>query len=121
MSIFKSKTKTTEINYLELIPFKIHESDIVNGLTNILIPKFKKEFIQNLIPKSKSKHFRVKLDELGSSVWESIDGKKEVSEIINELSVKHDEKIHPAQDRIIKFLTQLYQSNFINFKKLKKE
>jgi len=121
MTLFKSKSKTTELNYLELIPFKIHESEIENGVTNILIPKFKSRFFQNLIPKSKSKHFRVKLDELGTSVWESIDGIKEVSAIIDELSIQHGEKISPAQERIIKFLTQLYQSNFINFKKLKKE
>lgn len=121
MSLFKSKAKTPEINYLELIPFKIHKSESINGMTSILIPKFKKEFFQNLIPKSKSKHFRVKLDELGSSVWEAIDGKKDVSVIIDELSARHGEKIDPAQERIIKFLTQLYQSNFINFQKLKKE
>ena len=121
MSLFRSKTKESELNYLELIPFKIHQSEIENGATNILIPKFKTQFFQNLIPKRKSKHFRVKLDELGSSVWEAIDGKKEVSVIIDELSVQHGEKIHHAQDRIIKFLTQLYHSNFINFKKLKKE
>jgi hypothetical protein len=121
MALFKNKTKAPELNYLELIPFKIRESETNDGMINILIPKFKSQFFQNLIPKNKSKNFRVKLDALGSSVWESIDNKKKVSVIIDELSVLHGEKIQPAQERVIKFLTQLYQSNFINFKKLKKE
>jgi len=121
MALFKTKKNTPELNYLELIPFRMHESETENGLTKILIPKFKREFFQNLIPKTKSKHFKVKLDELGSSVWESIDGKKNVNKIIIELSEKYGEKIQPAEVRITKFFTQLFQSNFINFKQLKKE
>jgi len=116
----KRKNKIPELNYLELIPFRIHESEIVNGITKILIPKFKSQFFQNMIPKSKSKYLRVKLDELGSSVWEAIDGKKDVSRIVDELSEKFGERIQPAEDRITKFFTQLLNSNFINFKQLKR-
>ena len=120
MGLFKKK-EVANINYLELIPFQIKEFEEKEGIINILIPKFKNQFMLSLIPQHKSKVFRIKLDELGSAVWSSIDGKKKVTAIIEELSERFGEKIQPAEQRITKFLTQLFQSNFINFKQLKKE
>jgi hypothetical protein len=118
--LFKKK-EAVNINYLELIPFRVKESEENDGVVNIMIPKFKSKFFLNLIPAGKSKVFRVKLDELGSAVWSSIDGTKNVNTIVEELSGRFGEKIQPAEQRITKFLTQLFQSNFINFKQLKKE
>lgn len=107
-------------NLLELTPVRVHNHEEVNGLVNILIPKFKNEFMKKLIPKNKPQDIRIKLDELGSVTWLSIDGNKKVKEIIEELKLKMGEKIEPAVDRISKFLGGLNQNNFIYFKELKK-
>jgi hypothetical protein len=114
------KKKESVINYLELIPIRNKESKSENGKVVILIPKFKNAFLKSLIPKKKSENFSVNLDELGSDVWNLIDGVNNVEYIINCLSEKLGEKIHPAQERITKFLSQLYASKFILFNKLNK-
>lgn len=114
--------KKEVINLLELTP--VREKNFVvkeNGLVTILIPKFKSEFFKKLIPKNKSNEIKISFDELGSAVWNEIDSKKKVFEIVNILGEKFGEKIHPAEERISKFLTQLNSHKFISFKELHKE
>jgi len=76
--------------------------------------------MQSLIPKNKPKNINIHFDELGSEVWLAIDGNKNVQTIIREMDDKIGEKIQPSQDRISKFITQLYNHRFIYFKELKK-
>lgn len=109
-------------NALELTPFKKNEHEQnTEGLVVILIPKFKKNELKFLVPRRKSEHIRMNLDELGSAVWLAIDGKKKIKIISQELSEKFREKIHPAEERILKFLSQLYNNKLISFKELIKK
>lgn len=113
--------KKEVINLLELTP--VREKNFIvqeNGIVTILIPKFKKPFFQSLIPKSKSKDIKISFDELGSAVWNEIDSNKKVEEIVIYLGEKLGEKIHPAEERITKFLAQLNSHKFISFKELQK-
>lgn len=110
--------KKKGINLLELTPERNMSFEEKDNLINILIPKFKNNFFQSLIPKNKSKEIKINLDELGSAVWMKIDGKKKVSDLIDELSEQFGEKIQPAEERITKFITQLHQHKFIKFKEL---
>ena len=114
------KKKKPQYNLLELTPERAKEFEEKEGIVTILIPKFKTEFFRKLIPKSKPKDIRINLDELGSAVWKSIDGKKKVSDIVTELSNMYGEKIHPAAERIAKFLEEIYKHKFINFKEIKR-
>jgi hypothetical protein len=116
--LFKKKEA---VNLLELTP--VREKNFVvqeNGIVTLLIPKFKKQFFQSLIPKSKSKDIKISFDELGSAVWNEIDSNKKVEDIVKNLGEKLGEKIHPAEERITKFLTQLNSHKFISFKELQK-
>lgn len=117
-NLFKKKEA---VNLLELTP--VRERNFVvseNGIVTILIPKFKSEFFQKLIPKNKSKDIKISFDELGSAVWIEIDSNKKVDDIVKILDEKLGEKIQPAEERITKFLTQLNSHKFIGFKELKK-
>jgi len=115
------KKKKEEINLLELTPVRERKFETgEDGLVTILIPKFKREFFQNLIPKNKSKDFKINFDELGTAVWNEIDGNKKVEEIVKELGERLGEKIQPAEERITKFLIQLNSHKFISFKELQK-
>jgi hypothetical protein len=109
------------VNYLDLTPFQIAAFDEEEGLVRILIPKFKMAFFQKLIPKNKSPYIKLKLDEIGSATWHAINGQKKVGIIVEELSLHFGEKIHPAEERVTKFMTQLYQYKFIGFNELKKD
>ena len=114
--------KKEVFNLLELTPVR-ERNFVVNddGLVTILIPKFKSKFFLSLIPKNKSKDFKINFDELGSAVWKEIDSNKKVGNIVQELGDRLGEKIHPAEERISKFLTQLNSHKFISFKELQKK
>ena len=122
-NFFARRKILKSINALELTPLKKHEYDLnEKGAVVILVPKFKKKEWSFLIPKRKSEHIRITLDELGSAVWLTIDGKKKINTIVMELSEKLGEKIYPAEERILKFLSQLYNNKLISFNEiLKKE
>lgn len=118
-NLFKKKEV---INLLELTP--VRERNFIvqeNGLVTLLIPKFKTEFFQRFIPKNKSRDIKISFDELGSAVWNELDGNKNVGEIVRYLGETLGEKIHPAEERITKFLTQLNLHKFISFKELQKK
>ena len=66
----------------------------------------------------RNKYIKLKLDELGSATWLSVDGKKNVEQICEELKEKLGEKINPAEERVTKFLTQLYLNEFISLNKI---
>jgi hypothetical protein len=105
---------------LDLVPIRLHEQKVEeNGLITILVPKFKNEKFANFfIPSRRSKFISIHLDELGSSVWLEIDGEKDVAKICKELSAKLGDKIHPAQERVVKFLSGLYHNKHITFKQI---
>ena len=110
--------KTKVINYLELTPVRNREFIEEEGKITILIPKFKNNFLKSLIPKKRSTNFHINFDELGSETWRKIDGEKRVDVIVGELSEMFGEKIAPAEERVTKFLSQLFQHKFIKFKEL---
>jgi hypothetical protein len=117
MNFFKRRKILRKANYLELTPYRIagHETD-ENGKAMIVVPKFRSEFWKELlIPRRKTPYYRINLDELGSATWLEIDGKKNVGEICRLLTGRFGEKISPAEERITKFLTKLYDQRYISF------
>jgi len=114
---FRKKEKSK--NYLTMVPSRIvKEFADEDGKVTLLIPKFKKKWIGKvLIPKRKSHHFRIHLDELGSHVWRTINGKLTVEEIIlkiNNLTLE-DKPLEHIEERITMFLTDLYKRKYIVF------
>ena len=118
-NLFKRKNIHPDINYLELTPVCLYSHKIEeDGRVTVLMPKFKNKFLASFVPRGHSPYVNMHLDELGSAVWLSIDSKSNVGEIIGKLAAELGEKINPAEERIPKFLTQLYQNKFIDFKEL---
>ena len=108
-------------NTLELTPFKIY-SDEKNEdeLVTVIIPKFKNKIAVKLIsPRLKSDHFKIKLDKFGSAVWEKINGKLKVDHIIKDVKKNFGDELQQEEERITKFIFQLYTQGFISFKELK--
>ncbi len=117
--MFKKKT-VEEKNYLEIIPVRHYTHEIENnGFVSVLVPRFTNKYlIKYLSPRLKSPFVKAKLDEFGSQVWLEIDGEKNVQRISETLLQKFGEKIQPVNERLTKFLTQLYTYNFIKFKEI---
>ncbi len=93
------------------LDYKIDGGEIVT----ILLPRFKNKIISQRL---KNPFVNIKLDQIGSSVWLEIDGKKNVENIIKILDEKFGPKIQPSTERVIKFLTQLHNQDFIKFKEI---
>lgn len=114
------KKEIKNLNYLEMTPVRLysHEAD-AEGLVNVLIPRFTNKYLVKLIqPRLKDPFVRVRFDELGSFTWDCLDGVSKVREISTAISEKFGEKAHPTDERVLKFLSQLYRYKFISFNEL---
>jgi transcriptional regulator of heat shock response len=118
----KKKKELSDINYLQLTPDRLFDHVIEeNGKVSVLIPRFtNKILIKTLSPMLKSPFVKTKFDEFGSQVWLEIDGKKKVLDISTNLKQKFGERIEPVEERLTKFLTQLYNYKFVSFNEIKK-
>lgn len=110
------------MNYLELTPQRIYEHEIEpSGKVSVLVPKFRNKFLVIVLMKRlKSPYIKAKLDEFGSLTWIEMDGSKKVCDISKILTNKFGDKVQPVNERLTKFLTQLYKYNFITFKEINK-
>lgn len=65
----------------------------------------------------KPKYSNIRLDELGSLVWESIDGENSIEDIANIIDEKYGAKADPLYKRLFKYLILLEKNKFIVIKK----
>ncbi len=108
---------------LELYPVKLCEYEIIDELVVILYIDKNPSFIEKLFfRKNLNIPFKIDLDEIGSFIYPMCDGSNNVSEIIKISREKFNEKIEPAEDRIIKFLKQLHSKKLIElYRKVEKK
>lgn len=121
---FKERRKILKnANYLELTPYHVFNAEIdEKGFVTVLVPKFRNKILAKLLlPRLKSSHFKIKLDEIGSETWKHIDGRKSVSVLSKEMTDVFGDKIQPVHERLTKFLTSLYLEGYISFNEIKKE
>ncbi len=109
--------KATKINLLEVIPCRAariiteHEGE----QTVLAFPRFKRAWMQRyLTPKGMSPYIRVRLEAHGAAVWEAIDGRSSVQQLIEKLAA-HFEGEANYESRITTYLYQLQKDGFITF------
>ena len=117
----RKKKELSDINYLELTPGRLYEYVLEeNGKVSVLIPRFtNKILVKTLTPMLKFPFVKTKFDEFGSQVWLEIDGKKKVQDISICLKQKFGKRIEPVEERLTKFLTQLYNYKIVSFNEIK--
>ena len=118
----RSKSTGNEIDYMELTPHPNYVGSCRDdGMVDVLVPKFKNSFARKYINhRMKSPYIKANLDELGSAVWKKIDGNNKVKDIANSLKHKFGDDVEQLQERLTRYLTQLYNAGFISFIELKK-
>ncbi len=107
--------KTTH-DVMRCIPHKLHDHEIdpETGRIVVLKPKFQWIVAKKLIePLLQSKFFKVKLDPIGSAVWENINGVNTVDAIGKILASQFGPEIEPIYERLTKFVVALHQQKFI--------
>jgi hypothetical protein len=118
----RKKIELSDINYLELTPGRLFDHVMEdNGKVSVLIPRFtNKILVKTISPMLKSPFVKTMFDEFGSEVWLEIDGKKKVLDISTSLKQKFGKRIEPVEERLTRFLTQLYNYKFVSFNEIKK-
>jgi hydroxylamine reductase (hybrid-cluster protein) len=113
-----TSTEKKTVNYFELVPMRLCEHIVESsGLVTVLVPRFRKEFWKKLLPERLTERdIKIHLDELGSAVWQQMDGNNNVRTICNHLNNTFGEKMIQTEERVTKFITQLFGNNMISFK-----
>lgn len=103
-----------------MTPFRIYDYiEKPDGLIDVLVPKFRNKFLARIASRIKDPYIKANLDEFGSETWRNLDGNNKVEAIADILTDKFGETVQPVNDRLTKFLTQLYTYGFISFNELK--
>jgi hypothetical protein len=113
----KRKKQEAEINLLELIPQRnIKWEKNEEQMCVLLKPKFNNSFAKkHLLPRMKKPYFKVKLDKVGSFIWENCDGKRTVNELADLMKEKFGKEVEPLYDRLSVFLQHLEKNKFIQY------
>lgn len=114
----KKRNKESTINLLDLIPVQNAEwKKNEDGLIILLKPKLKHPFLRrHFLSHMKKPYFKIKLDDVGSYVWELCDGMRSVRDVADGLHNKFREKVDPLFDRLALFLQSLERNRLISFK-----
>jgi len=113
----KKRDESQRENLFDLVPQRnIKWEKKEDGLIVLLKEKFQNPLLKKyLLSRLKNPYFRVKLDKIGSFVWEQCDGKNNIKEIADLLHDKFGEDIEPVYERISLFFQNLENSRFIVF------
>lgn len=106
-----------KINLLDVIPCRAEHilTENEGELSVIAFPRFKNAWMRKyLLPKHLSPYIRVRLEEHGTAVWNLIDGKRTVREIIL-LLADHFGNEENYESRVTIFITQLRKDKFIKY------
>lgn len=116
----KRKVESSEVNLLELIPEQnILSEKTEEGFYVLLKPKYKHPwFVKHILPRLKNPYFKIKLDDIGSFIWELCDGRKTVKEISVKMKEKFGDRVDPLYERLGTFFKNLEKNKFIMFKNL---
>jgi len=108
----------SKINLLDLIPVRnIKWEKKEDGLIDLLKPKFELALLRKyVLPRLKSPYFKIKLDHVGSFIWEHCDGSLRVKDVAKNLKDKFGEDVEPLYDRLALFLKNLEKNHLIIFK-----
>jgi hypothetical protein len=123
LNFFQRRRILKKANYLDLTPLRQMEFETLeNGKVDVLLPRFKHPVWKRALqPRWKQEFIRIHLDEMGTAIWNEIDGKIKVHELCIRLQASHPEKLHPPEEtekRVTDFLSMLYMQRYITFREI---
>ena len=112
------KKKPTNSNYLERKPLRNCRLSWTADDEGAVTVEIKNRGLFNLVAQKflkKPKTSYVHLDETGSFIWRSIDGKKDISELGKSLEGRFGEKAYPLYERLVKYVQLLESCGFVTW------
>lgn len=102
-------------NLWDLKPKRNAEWEMTDeGKIVVLVPKFRNPFLVKwLLPYLAKPFFRIKLDDVGTLIWQQSDGATPVSSIAESLQRKFGASVEPVDARINHFLRQLERGDLV--------
>ncbi|NOZ13224.1 MAG: PqqD family protein [Acidobacteria bacterium] len=101
-------------NLLTLIPKRIREFEMEGEKVVILLPRFATGWpARHIQPRLKKPNMKVKLDEIGTLVWQLIDGHRTVMDITEEVGERFGERVNPPHQRVGIFITMMKNEGMI--------
>lgn len=110
--------KNESKNYLDFIPMKsekIQYKEEEGGNIQLIVPRtsfFDKVAIKFFFS---PEAFKIDLDDMGSFIWNNIDGEKNVYEIGELVKERFGEDAEPLYERLAEYLNILMNNKFIKF------
>ncbi|MDO4163508.1 MAG: PqqD family protein [Bacteroides sp.] len=107
--------RVEKINLLDTVPVRRESirTEWSGECAVLAYPRFKRPWMQRfLLPKGMSPYIRVTLEEHGTAVWQLIDGKRTVGEIID-LLAEHFAHEAGYESRVTTYFMQLQKDGFI--------
>ncbi len=112
---WKMLTLRNKVNLLDVVPVRSGQvtTEWEDGCVVLVFPRFKHMRVwHRLLPESLSPLLHVRLEEHGTAVWNLIDGRRTVREIVELLDLHfHGEINYPS--RVTAYLLQLHRDGFI--------
>jgi hypothetical protein len=103
------------LNIFDLRPKQLYPSELVEkGKIVILVPKSQSKIVEWFMPKKNRTNIRVKLDILGSFIWDSCDGTMTVKDIANKMKEEYGTIVEPVDMRVSSYIQRLHTHRFID-------
>jgi len=120
MKFFERRKVLKKLNSLDMTPIRLFGEEVDDsGIATIIVPKFTSKFSKHFfMPMLKRREMKIKLDKYGSASWLLMDGERNIEEITKLLQEKFGEQMDEAQERLLKFITLLYETGYVTFAEL---
>lgn len=112
-----SRSRHAGRNLLDYVPIRCVDCECADdGRWTLLRPKFVRGFLARWVqPRLATPFYRVHLDEIGSCVWNLVNGARTVGEIAGEVDRRFGPRCNPAHERVALFLRELEKGSMIRF------
>ena len=106
-------------NLYELVPQQKRPfRELDDGTIEVLMPRYGDGAVGRVLKKFLSnKPVRIRLDDVGTTVWRLCDGRSSFHEIGDSLHRKFGTRIEPVYDRLETFLNQMKNNGLIDWKR----
>ncbi len=111
---FKRTTNPEPVNLLDLKPRQNVQWEANADLIVLLVPRFSGGYLGRWFMRHlKRPNFRLKLDDIGSFIWQHCDGGTTIQQIGEKLKERFGESVEPLYARIERFIRKLHQENLL--------
>ncbi len=110
-------TEQKDKNLLTLVPDRLRDFEMEGEKAVILLPRFASGWSSRHIqPRLKKPTMKVELDEIGTMVWQLIDGHRTVMDITEKVGAHFGERVNPPHVRVGMFITMMKNEGMIELK-----